>query len=212
MLPPPWVYAASNGTKKSSRGEGCSVKRIITWVLGTVTVVALMFGYRTSTNRTDNEALAESTPPVPISGGDTSAGNSAKASPTVTATPMATMTAVPSKTATPAKTKSPTPMSVTTPTASSKPSGTFTGDAAQTRYGAVQVAITVSNGKITGIDVPHYPDSQQRDAEINRQALPILIHETLSAQSANIDMVSGGTFTSMGYLQSLQSALDKAGL
>jgi uncharacterized protein with FMN-binding domain len=76
----------------------------------------------------------------------------------------------------------------------------------------VQVAITVAGGKITKVSVPVYPDNNGRDQEINAQALPILIQETIQAQNAQIDMVSGATVTSDGYLQSLQSALDKAGL
>jgi uncharacterized protein with FMN-binding domain len=86
----------------------------------------------------------------------------------------------------------------------------FTGQAVDTRYGAVQVAITVSGGQITDVSVPQYPNTERRDEEINAQAIPILISETKSAQNAQIDMVSGATFTSDGYTQSLQSAIDQA--
>lgn len=89
---------------------------------------------------------------------------------------------------------------------------TYTGDTAATRWGDVQVAITVTNGKITAVKVPVHPHENGRDREINAQALPILVQETLAAQSANIDAVSGATVTSNGYLQSLQSALDAAHL
>jgi uncharacterized protein with FMN-binding domain len=74
----------------------------------------------------------------------------------------------------------------------------------------VQVAITVAGGKITNVDVPQYPNGSGRDVEIANYSLPQLISETLSAQNANIDMVSGATYTSEGYLQSLQSAIDQA--
>ena len=86
------------------------------------------------------------------------------------------------------------------------------GDSADTRWGPVQVQITVQDGKITAVTVPVYPDNNGRDQEINATAVPTLVQETLSAQSAKIDMVSGATVTSDGYLTSLQSALDKAGL
>jgi uncharacterized protein with FMN-binding domain len=76
----------------------------------------------------------------------------------------------------------------------------------------VQVTITVAGGKITSVAVPQYPNGNGRDTEINAYALPILKQETLSAQSANIDTVSGATVTSDGYLQSLQAALDAAHL
>jgi len=89
---------------------------------------------------------------------------------------------------------------------------TVTGGVAQTRWGPVQVRLTLADGKITAVDVVQYPDGNGRDREINDDALPVLVQETISAQSADVDMVSGATVTSTGYLQSLQSALDQAGL
>ncbi|WP_017934750.1 FMN-binding protein [Nocardioides sp. Iso805N] len=89
---------------------------------------------------------------------------------------------------------------------------TVTGDEAQTQWGPVQVQLSIADGKITDVAVPTYPNGNGRDAEINSYALPQLVKETIAAQSADIDMVSGATVTSDGYLQSLQSALDKAGL
>jgi uncharacterized protein with FMN-binding domain len=91
-------------------------------------------------------------------------------------------------------------------------SGTFTGQAVDTRYGPVQVQLVVSGGKISNVNVLQYPNESQRDMDINSYALPTLNQEVLSAQSAQIDMVSGATFTSNGYAQSLQSALDAAGI
>ncbi len=95
------------------------------------------------------------------------------------------------------------------PTGSS--TGTVTGSVAQTRWGPVQVELTVDAGRITDVTVVQYPDGNGRDREINDEALPELVQETLSAQSADIDMVSGATVTSDGYVESLQSALDQAG-
>jgi uncharacterized protein with FMN-binding domain len=90
---------------------------------------------------------------------------------------------------------------------------TVTGSVAQTQWGPVQVELTVSKaGKVTDVSVVQYPSGNGRDQEINSYALPVLIHETLDQQSAQIDMVSGATVTSVGYQQSLQSALDQAGL
>jgi len=97
-------------------------------------------------------------------------------------------------------------------TASSGTSSTVTGDEAATRWGPVQVELTVANGTITDVSVVQYPSGNGRDQQINARALPVLIQETLDAQNATIDMVSGATVTSEGYLESLQSALDKAGL
>ena len=89
---------------------------------------------------------------------------------------------------------------------------TYTGDSTDTQWGPVQVQITVQDGKITKVDVVDYPHGNPRDQEINSYALPQLVQETLSAQSGQIDTISGATVTSDGYLGSLQSALDKAGL
>jgi uncharacterized protein with FMN-binding domain len=87
-----------------------------------------------------------------------------------------------------------------------------TGAVASTRWGPVQVQVAVSGGKITSVQVVQQPEGNRRDEEINASAVPTLVQETLDAQSAKIDMVSGATVTSEGYLQSLQSALDQAHL
>ena len=76
----------------------------------------------------------------------------------------------------------------------------------------MQVEITVDGSSITNVSVVEYPTGNGKDQEINSYALPVLVSETLDAQSAQIDMVSGATVTSEGYVQSLQSALDQAGL
>lgn len=89
---------------------------------------------------------------------------------------------------------------------------TYDGSTAQTRWGPVQVRITVANGKITDVTAVTYPDGNHRDQEINAYALPILRERALAAQSADIDAVSGATVTSEGYRSSLQSALDAAHL
>ena len=88
--------------------------------------------------------------------------------------------------------------------------GTFTGDTVNTRFGPVQVQITVAGGAITDVQVPEYPSGNPRDRQINERALPVLVLETTEAQSADIDMVSGATYTSEGYRESLQSAIDQA--
>jgi uncharacterized protein with FMN-binding domain len=100
------------------------------------------------------------------------------------------------------------------PAAGPAPAGgaTFQGSVAQTRWGPVQVSITVAGGRIVGVSVPTYPNGNGRDREINAYALPALTKATLAAQSADIDTVSGATVTSEGYKESLQSALDAAHL
>ncbi|MCM3300335.1 FMN-binding protein [Streptomyces pseudogriseolus] len=87
--------------------------------------------------------------------------------------------------------------------------GTVTGDAAQTQYGAVQVRLTVSGGKITKAEAVQAPKGGQSD-QVTSNAVPKLNQAAVQAQSADIDAVSGATYTSAGYQESLQSALDKA--
>lgn len=95
---------------------------------------------------------------------------------------------------------------------SSAADGTYTGDSVPTRFGDVQVQVTVSGGQITDVTPLRLTDRDGRSVQISNRAAPILREEVLSAQSANVRMVSGATYTSEGYLNSLQSALDQAGL
>ncbi|MFE7899049.1 FMN-binding protein, partial [Streptomyces sp. NPDC057424] len=87
--------------------------------------------------------------------------------------------------------------------------GAVTGDAAQTQYGAVQVRLTMSNGKITQAEAVQAPKGG-RSEQITSSSVPRLNQAVVAAQSAEIDAVSGATYTSAGYKKSLQSALDKA--
>ena len=86
--------------------------------------------------------------------------------------------------------------------------GVWNGDASTNRWGLVQVAITVSGGKITAASAPLYPSDDNRSLSINRIAIPKLVQSTLTAQNANVNSVSGATSTSESYQTSLQSAID----
>jgi len=90
-------------------------------------------------------------------------------------------------------------------------SGTFTGNVSQTQYGDVQVRITVAGGKVTKAEAVKAP-SGGTSTQKTEQSVPKLNSEVLTKQSADIDTVSGATFTSEGYKKSLQSALDQAGI
>jgi uncharacterized protein with FMN-binding domain len=90
-------------------------------------------------------------------------------------------------------------------------SGTATGDAIGTQYGNAQVRVTVRNGKIVDITALQLQGNDPRSLQISSTAAPILQQEALSSQTAGVDAVSGATFTSASYTQSLQSALDKLG-
>jgi uncharacterized protein with FMN-binding domain len=107
------------------------------------------------------------------------------------------------------------PRSAASPSAGSASggrTGTFTGEVVDTRYGPVQVAATLDKGRLTAVEVLQAPSGSPRDRETSSYAVPQLTEEALSAQSADIDTVSGATYTSRGYIRSLQSALDEAGV
>ena len=90
-------------------------------------------------------------------------------------------------------------------------SGTATGDAVDTQYGAAQVRVTVKAGKIVKIEALQLQGNDPRSVQISGSAEPVLQQEALTDQPADVDAVSGATFTSSSYTQSLQSALDKLG-
>lgn len=88
--------------------------------------------------------------------------------------------------------------------------GEYTGDAKDAIYGKIQVKLTIKNGKITDVVFLTYPNDVPHTREVSAMSLPILKQETIQAQTAKIDNVTGATQTTDGYIQSVQSALDKA--
>ncbi|RXZ45719.1 FMN-binding protein [Agromyces binzhouensis] len=88
--------------------------------------------------------------------------------------------------------------------------GTYTGRSVPTRFGDVQVRVTISGGSITDVTALRLTDSDGRSVQISNRAAPMLRTEVLQAQSASVSMIGGATYTSAAYLQSLQSALDAA--
>ena len=108
-----------------------------------------------------------------------------------------------------------TPATKSTPTtpASTLPSGDFTGDKVQTRWGPVQVQITVKDGVITAANALAFPNGDRRSLSISQQAIPYLIEQTLGVvKSSEVMGVSGASYTSNGWRTSLQSAIKKAGI
>lgn len=162
------------------------MRRIVLWFSSTAAAVVLLFGYHTSTQGVTAVGTAQE--PIGASLATTST-TTAGVGPDTGSTSTGS-----------------------TGSTGSSTEQTVTGDVVQTRWGPVQVQVTTSGGQITSVEVLQYPSENGKDVEINNYALPILVDETLSAQSANIDMVSGATYSSEGYLTSLQSALDQAGL
>ena len=111
-------------------------------------------------------------------------------------------------TATASSGASPTPTPQGTNAGSAK---TATGDAIDTPYGAAQVRVTVEGGKITKIEALQLQGNDPKSVQISSYAEPLLRQSALAKQSADVDAVSGATFTTASYEQSLQSALDQLG-
>jgi uncharacterized protein with FMN-binding domain len=117
----------------------------------------------------------------------------------------------------PAATAAPTTAPGATPTPTKASSGgssgskTIDGSVISTRFGDVQVEVVVASGKVTDVVALELPTGR-RSGQISQYAGPVLRQEALQAQSAKIDLVSGATYTSDAYAQSLQSALDQAGV
>lgn len=172
------------------------MRRITIWLLSTVAALVLLFSYKTSTMGAGGESSAIASG----SGGPAGSGSSW------------TGTDDGSGSSNGDTSSGGGTSSGGSGTSSGSGSGTATGSVAQTRWGPVQVRITVSGGKITDVTVVQVPDGNHRDQEINDYAVPILRQEALAAQSARIDTVSGATVTSDGYRESLQSAIDAAHL
>ncbi len=121
------------------------------------------------------------------------------------------LSATASSSATPAATATSTPTATATSTAKATGTRTATGDVEPTQYGNAQVRVTVSGGKITKIEALQLQGNDPKSVAISSYAEPLLRASALSKQGADIDMVSGATYTSESYQASLQSALDKLG-
>ena len=211
------------------------MRRITLTIVSTVAILVLLFAYKTSRNESVGTAAVTA-----ASGNDTGAHivsaptSSAGSAPdpsadqntitipsttdtTPSTTSSDTSTTPSSSSSSKAKTSAKQTSSATTSPSSSAPHTTAAstpvvvdGSSIDTRYGPVQVQVTITNGKITNITTPVYPQDSGRDQEINSYALPVLQQEVLAAQGAQIDAVSGATYTSDGFIGSLQSALDAA--
>jgi uncharacterized protein with FMN-binding domain len=159
-------------------------------------------------------AILAITPPQ-LSSTTQIAGGIPQATPTTAPSASATATAQPTTKPTKKPAAKPTASAqpTTAPTAA-QPSGatndSFTGDAVSMRYGIVQVKITVQNGKITDAQALQAPTGS--NDRYTQMAVPRLREQTITAQSANIQGVSGASFTSYGWYKSLVSAIAKAGL
>jgi uncharacterized protein with FMN-binding domain len=165
------------------------MRRAITALIVTVVVVVLMTNFHAHVPALQARALPATTP---------RSSASAASSPGASKSTGATSTTAHTSPAAPARAKAPV-------------SHSALGDAIQFQYGVVQVRATVKAGRLTKVQTTTLvPEGGGRSQSIDAQVEPMLRQEALQAHSANIDVISGATYTSEAYAQSLQSAIDKA--
>ncbi|MDQ1360872.1 MAG: hypothetical protein QOJ44_1249 [Acidimicrobiaceae bacterium] len=160
--------------------------RAVIAAAGTVVGLVALLGYKSSSGTIKSSPVAVQSPSTP------SAPSSSTTQPPSTTPPAAGTQTTP-------------------PTSTPSTTTTFTGNDVQYQYGDIQIRITMRGGKITNIATPQESATDSRSQSINSQAVPILTQEALTAQSMQFDVVSGATFTSDAFAQSLQSALTKVG-
>jgi uncharacterized protein with FMN-binding domain len=159
------------------------MKRILLALVGTIAGLAALLSFKSHSGLAGRGALPAASLP--------------------SSTPSSPSRSSPSRSAPSSKASSSAPAATTR---------SIAGQAIQTQYGVVQVQVVVSGKTIKNVSFLQLTADDPRSAAINSQAGPILLQQTLAAQSSQIDGVSGATYTSAGYLQSLQSALDQAGI
>ncbi|MGI8695351.1 MAG: FMN-binding protein [Mycobacteriales bacterium] len=174
------------------------MRRAVFALCATVVGIVLLLGYRTAPGR-QGARLAIIGSPAPGGGG----------TPQPTHAPSAPGTSSTGPPATPPSSSTRPPATPPQPTVAT--SRTVVGAPIATPYGTVQVRSTLTGNHLTAITVLQAPSDNPRSQQLTSYATPILRHEALAAGSAQIDIVSGASYTSDGYAQSLQSTLDSRG-
>jgi uncharacterized protein with FMN-binding domain len=179
--PPTMVAGSTQQAKRTKRHHPAKVARMGALAISCVTTGGLAYLFA---GINESQATAQSLAALP--------------------TPISTGTETAASTTTVARS------STTSTTTGASTVQAFDGDVVNTRYGPVQVQVQISAGAITEVAVVQYPNGDGKSVRINANALPTLRSEALTAQSANIDTVSGATYTSNAYAVSLQAAIDQA--
>ena len=199
-LPPPNVATPAPKTlftKSGRRARPARRAKMSALAISATTTLGLSLAFAHDAGRTQAGGLL-SVATIPV----------APAATTPSATAAAIAPAPPAAAAAP-------PAPVTTVVAAVAPpagiaDGTYVGAGDRNRWGTVQVQVVYSGGKIADVQILHYPDADRTSVRINRAALPALVSEALSARSADVNTVSGASYTSKSYRLSLQSAIDAA--
>lgn len=162
------------------------MKRVLLALMGTVAGLVALLSFKV---QTETQAAI-----LPSASGDGSTSTTSSGSDGTTAAPSGGVA----------------PVSTPTPATPEVTVATLKGEAVRTRYGTVQVEVQLKGSTITSVSFLQLTGRDRQSQEINAQAGPILLRDTLKVQSARVSTVSGATYTSDGYAQSLQSALDQA--
>jgi uncharacterized protein with FMN-binding domain len=190
------------------------MRRLLLALVSTAAGLAAVLSFKTQGSAATSGAAAapqtgtQASSSAPASTGSASSGSGGTASGSGTAAPGSGTAAPGSGGSTSAGTRSGTAGSAGS--AGAAGGRTLTGTVASTPYGPMQVAVTMAGKKITGVKVLQETNTGALSEQIDANAVPQLTKETLAAQSARIDAVSGASYTSSGYIKSLQSALDQA--
>ncbi len=194
---PPAVAERVAAARSGKRRKPAKGSKVAAFALSVATTGALtaMFAHA---DAAQNESAAGVDAGIGATAGTTAA--------TVPATTATTTPAAAGSSDTTATTAAP----VTTAAAPTVADGTYSGATISTKFGPVQVQIVYSGGQITDVVALQTPSDDRKSININNRAVPTLVTETLTAQSASVNSVSGATYTSNAYKQSLQSAIDAA--
>lgn len=198
-LPPPTVGRAARPPSKSGRrAKPARAAKLSALAFSAVTTLSLTAVFASQHDGSDVVQLSSGTATGPLV-------TVVAATPNPMAAPSAS-TATTDAIATTTTVSTPT----TAAPASGVVDGTYVGAGDTSKWGTVQVQVVYSSGGITDVQILHYPDSERKSVNINQASLPRLISEALTAQSADVNTVSGATYTSNSYRASLQSAIDVA--
>ncbi len=182
-------------------------KRAVAALVVTALGLVLLFSFKTPSQ----PVTAASAGGGVVAVGQPSAAPTATSDRRATSAPTATATVPDAAGEASAAPSTPSPVATAAPLATTG-DGQYSGDVVNTRYGPVQVQVTISNGKIVDVTALQLPANDPRSAQISEYVEPILRSSALQAQSAQVDLVSGATYTSDAYARSLQAALDQAGM
>ncbi len=198
-LPPPTTGAvAKPPAKPGRRAKPARAAKLSALALSAVTTLGLTVVFANQNGQTDSVQLTSGTAAGSLV--TVASATPAAAAPATTVAPAATV----------ATTVTTTAAVAATPAASGVVDGTYVGASDTNRWGTVQVQVLYSAGQVTDVQILQYPNGDRKSVRISQVALPRLISEALTAQSADVHTVSGATYTSTSYRISLQSAVDAA--